>query len=99
MNGVRRGLVGVGGGKFGQGEETMANKRGGEGLGGGRWGSSGEKMGCDEWRETGHEPEKIGFQGAGRERAGCCKLVCPPAPDALTSRHSSGQINTCHTRN
>lgn len=42
--------IGWGGNKFGQGKETMANKRGGEGLGGGRWGSSREKMGCDEWR-------------------------------------------------
>lgn len=76
-----------------------AHTRGGERAGGGRWESCGEKMGCDEWRETGRELEKIGFQGAGRERAGCCKLMCPSASDALTSSNSSGQINTCHTRN
>lgn len=54
----------------------QANKRGG---GGGRWESSEEEMGCDEWRETGGELEKIGFRGAGRGRTGCCKLMCPPA--------------------
>lgn len=94
MNGVSKGLDGRGRkNKFGQGEETVANEGGGERVGGGRW-ESGEKMGCDEWRETGREPEKIGFQGAGRERAGRCKPDRPPPP----ATHQA-KINTCHTRN
>lgn len=85
--------------KFGQGEKTMgegeteggreANKRGG-----GRWESSKEEMGCDEWRETGRKLEKIGFQGAGRERSGCCKPAASRPSKTLTSSESSGQMNT-----
>lgn len=42
----------------GKEDDEGLNRRGG----GGRWESWGDKMGFDEWRETGRELEKIGLQ-------------------------------------
>lgn len=70
--------------RWGRERRREANKRGG---GGGRWESSKEEMGCDEWRETGREPEKIGFQGGGRERAGRGGRMCPPDPRNAHLQH------------